>query len=638
LRIGTENQIGNSMTQQRIFVRMRGAPALACLWCSTATYAQQWTVHGGDAEGTKYSELAQITKTNVKDLKLAWTWKPGEVPLTQFRTRPGSFEAEPLMIGGVLYLPTAYSNVVALDAQTGRQLWMYDIKAVEGGQPASGVGFVHRGLAAWREGDKWRIFMNSRDKLICLDAETGKPVDKFGDNGTLNLMKGLRWETDPTRYTNTSPGVLYKNLIILGNGVPDRLTYKKDPPGDVRAFDTRTGKLAWTFHTVPMKGEAGVETWEQGSETYTGHVNVWAPFTVDVERGLVYLPVTTPSNDFYGGRRPGQNLFADSVVCLDANTGKVKWYHQLVHHGLWDYDTASPPMLITAKAGGVKTDLVVQLTKMGFVYVFDRVTGKPIWPIEERKVAVSDVPGEHAWPTQPFPTKPAALSDQGVTIEDAFDLTPELKAEAQAEMKKYRLGPLFTPPSIEGTLMRPSASGGANWGGGAFDPETGWLYVKTSDNPTLAKLKRAVPSDEIDADYVTAASNVQFHDGLPLLKPPYGHLSAVDLNTGEIAWREVFGDMPRLRTHPALQGVKLPEKFGTPGSAGVIVTKGGVVFAGSGQALHGIDKSNGAELWTFPIPRTINGMPITYMGKDGKQYVVVATGAGTDAVLMAFSL
>lgn len=622
-------------------VRLPGSWLSVIAWTLGAlAWGQQWPVHGGSPAGLKYSTLTLINTSNVGRLKLAWTWKPGEIPMDEFKVRPGSFEAEPLMIGGVLYLPTPYNNAVALDAQNGKELWRYDTKGYEFGQPQSGVGFVHRGLASWRDGAKLRIFINSRSHLFCLDAATGKPVPTFGDNGMVSLVNNLRWATDPKRYLGTSPVGIYKNLVIVGNGVGDRMTYRKDPPGDVRAFDARSGRLVWTFHTVPMKGERGVETWSEQSETYTGHTNVWAPFTIDVARGLIYLPVSTPSNDFYGARRPGQNLYADSIVCLDANSGKVKWYRQLVHHGLWDYDTASPPILATLNLRGIPADVVVQLTKMAFVYVFDRATGKPVWPIEERKVPDSNVPGEHAWPTQPFPSKPAPLADQGVTLDDAFDLTPELKKEAQAEMMKYRLGPLFTPPSIEGTLMRPSSSGGANWGGGAFDPETGMLYVHTSNNPTLAKLRHpAERTDEVDAEYVGPGSAAVFHDGLPLTKPPYAYLSAVNLNTGEIAWREVFGDMPRVRNHPALHGVNLPPKLGAPGAAGVIVTKGGIVFAGSGdRALHAIDKATGADLWTFPLPRVVDGTPITYLGTDGRQYVVVATGSGTDAMLMAFSL
>lgn len=612
---------------------------ICLLGMCVAVCAQQWPVHGGDPGGTKYSVLTQINTGNAKHLQIAWTWKTSETPNEEFKVRPGSFESTPLMIDGVLYLSTPYGNVAALDAQTGKQLWTYDTKAYEFGPPQSGVGFVHRGLAVWRDGNKLRVFMNARSKLVCLDAETGKPVQTFGDNGTINLVNGLRWETDPKRYLNTSPVLIYKNLVIVGNGVGDRMTYKRDPPGDLRAFDANSGKILWTFHTIPLEGEPGSETWEQRSETYTGHTNVWAPFTVDVARGLLYIPVSTPSNDYYGGRRLGQGLYADSIVCLDANTGKLKWYHQLVHHGLWDYDTASPPILATINVNGAPTEVVVQLTKMSFIYVFDRVTGKSIWPIEERKVPQSDVPGEHAWPTQPFPSKPAPLSDQGVSLDDAFDLTPELKKEAQAEMMKYRIGPLFTPPSIQGTLFRPSSSGGSNFGGGAFDPDTGILYAKTSNNPTLEKLRRPAKTDEVDADFVGSGQSPNFHENIPLTKPPYAYLTAVDLNTGEFVWREAFGDMPRLRGNPVLQGVRLPEKLGSPGPAGLIATKGGLLFIGSGDyAFHAIDKSNGADVWSYPLPRAVNGTPMTYQGKDGRQYVVVATGGGTDAVLMAFAL
>jgi quinoprotein glucose dehydrogenase len=601
--------------------------------------AQQWPVYGGDDGGSKYSPLEQINRSNVSTLKLAWEWKSGEVRMPEFNSTPGPFEGTPIMIDGVLYFPSSYYRVIALDPATGRELWTYDPKAYQDG-PDPNTRYSHRGVAAWRDGDKLRIFLNFHQKLICLDAATAKPVTAFGDNGVISLIKNMRWEVNPKHYSNSSPPVIYKDLVIVGSNVNDYMVYKKDPPGDVRAFNAHTGKLAWTFHTVPESGERGAETWGGGSEKFTGHTNVWAPFTVDASRGLVYLPVSTPSNDFYGGARPGQNLFAESIVCLDANTGKLKWHQQLVHHGLWDYDLASPPNLVTLTVGGRKIDAVVQLTKMGFVFVFDRVTGRPVWPIEERPVPASDVPGEHAWPTQPFPTKPPPISDQGVTFDDAFDLTPELKAEAQAEMKKYRLGPLFTPPSLQGTLMRPGVIGGANWGGGAFDPETGTLYVKTSNNGALARLIQPKRSAESDADYaMDPSSPTVFHDRLPLLKPPYGYLTAVNLNTGEVAWHEVFGDTPQVRNHPALKGIRLPEKLGVAGAQGVIVTKGGLVFAGCGDAaFHAIDKTTGHELWTFPLPRRVTATPMTYRAKDGRQYVVVATGAGADAELMAFTL
>jgi quinoprotein glucose dehydrogenase len=616
---------------------------LAILVCGFAT-SQEWPFYGGDQGSTKYSRLEQINRTNIRKLQIAWEWRTGEVPLKEFGTSPGVFEVTPLMIGGRLYLSTPYNRVVALEPETGRQNWAYDPKAYEDGQVPNGTGFVHRGVAVWRDGasGRLRVFMNSRYHLISLDAETGKPVQSFGDNGVVNLAHGLVWEINPKHYTNTSPPVVYKDLVIVGNGVADRLVYKNDPPGDIRAFHARTGKLVWTFHTIPQKGEFGNETWGEGSATFTGHTNVWAPMSLDESRGLIYLPVSTSSNDFYGGRRPGQNLFADSIVCLDAATGKRKWHYQLVHHGLWDYDMPGPPSLVTITVDGRKIDAAVQLTKMGFVYVFDRVSGKPVWPIEERPVPASDVPGEHAWPTQPFPTRPPPITPQGVTFDDAFDLTPELRAEAEAELKKYRLGPLFTPPSLEGTIMRPGVIGGANWGGGAFDPETGMLYVKTTANqPAIARVaKPEQRPGEMDAEYAMARdTSATFHNGLPLLKPPYGQLTAINLNTGDLAWQVPFGDNARLRSNPALKGARLSTKLGVAGAQGAIVTKGGLIFVGGGDnALHAVDKGTGEELWSYDLPRRTSGTPMTYAAGDGRQYVVIATGSGTDAVLVAFAL
>ena len=605
-------------------------------------YGQNWEQYAG-AGSTHYSPLAGITRENVRNLKVAWEWKTGEAPMPEFKTTPGMFEATPLEIGGVLYLSTPYNRVVALDAETGRERWSYNPEAYKDGQVPNGTGFVHRGVAAWRDSrnGKLRIFMNSRHRLISLDAETGKPVADFGDNGVVNMVAGLRWETNPKQYTNTSPPVIYKNLVIVGNGVADRLAYKKDPPGDVRAFDARTGKLVWTFHTVPLADDVGADTWGAGSAAFTGHTNVWAPMTLDAEHGLLFLPVSTPSNDFYGAARQGNNLFAESLVCLDAATGKRKWHYQLVHHGLWDYDPPGPPVLATIHPNGRAVQAVVQLTKTGWAFVFDRLTGKPVWPIEERPVPVSDAPGEHASPTQPFPTKPPAFEAQGVTLDDAFDLTPELKAEAQAEMQKYRLGPIFSPPSLQGTWMRPGVIGGANWGGGALDPEIGILYVKSTNQPAIARLKKVdkpVPG-EVDAEYVGEQLNTTFHSGLPLLKPPYGHLTAIDLNKGEILWQVPFGDDARLRAHPALKGVKLPDRLGAAGAMGAIVTKAGLIFCGGGDsAIRAIDTRDGTELWSFNLGRRATGTPMTFRTDSGKQMVVIASGNGRDATLTAFAI
>ena len=342
-----------------------------------------WAVWGGDSGGAHYSTLADINTSNVAQLKQAWIWKTGEDDLAEYKTRPGMFENTPVVIDGVMYLSTPYNKVVALDPETGSVIWSYDPKTYADGPPPNGTGYVHRGVVYWRDAKgNARIFLNTRYRLLSLDAKTGKLDNSFGDNGVVDLNQGLVWQINKLHYSQTSPPVVHKDLVILGNGVGDRLMYKNDPPGDVRAFDVRTGKRVWTFHTIPQKGESGNDTWGNDSAKFTGHTNVWAPFTLDEKRGLVYLPVSTPSNDFYGGNRPGNNLYGEALVCLDVNTGQRKWHYQIVHHGLWDYDLASPPVLATINVEGKKIDAVVQLTKEGFAFVFDRVTGKPVWPIE----------------------------------------------------------------------------------------------------------------------------------------------------------------------------------------------------------------------------------------------------------------
>ncbi len=608
--------------------------------------AQQWPHYAGDQAASHYSPLTQITAANVGKLAIAWEWKPGEKALPEFGTRPGAFQNTPLMIDGVLYVSTPYNQVAALDATSGKELWRYDPKAYEDGQPPNGQGFAHRGVAAWRDSSsgQLRIFLNARYKLIQLDAKTGQPVEGFGKGGQVDLSEGLVWAINKKHYTNTSPPIIYKDLLIVGNGVGDRLTYKNDPPGDVRAFHARTGKLAWKFNTIPQRGEFGNNTWDNGSWQFTGHTNVWAPMSIDAERGLLYMPVSTPSNDYYGGRRPGQNLFAESIVCLDLNKGIRKWHFQIVHHGLWDYDPASAPNLVTITVDGKRIDAVVQLTKQGWAFVFDRVTGRPVWPIEERPVPRSDVPGEASWPTQPVPTRPPAFESQGVTLDDAFDATPALKAAAQAELKKYRLGPIYTPPSLQGTVSLPGVWGGANWGGGAFDPETGRLYVKTTRSPAIFKMEpfdksrqQADRSDEVDAEYIQRSPS-SFVEGVPILKPPYAHLVAIDLNRGDIAWKVPFGDAPELRAVPALKDAPLPDRLGAVGPPGAIVTKGGLIFVGGNDvALSAFDKVTGREVWRHVLPRQATSTPMTYLASDGRQLVVVATGRGEDTALVAFA-
>ena len=611
----------------------------------------EWPYVGADQAHSKYSFAADITPANVNQLEQAWQWEPNEQVMPD-GTRPGNFQATPLMIDNVLYLSTSFNRVVALNAETGAQIWAFDPKAYEDG-PGINLYYNHRGVAFWRDGNDSRVFMNSHDRLISLDAKTGQLVTSFGQNGYAMLREGLRNHENKMGMRQTSPPVVYKNFVIVGSSIPDRLNYKGDPPGTVQAFDARTGKRAWVFYTVPQPGEFGNETWENDSWAFTGHANVWGLMALDDARGLLYVPTSTPSSDFWGGRRPGANLFAESIVCLDATTGQRKWHFQAVHHGLWDYDFTAPPNLATITVDGRRIDAVAIAGKTGFTYVFDRVTGRPVWPIEERKVDITtDVPGEKPWPTQPFPTKPPAFTPQGVSLEDASDLTPEIKALALEEMKQYRLGPLYTPPSLRGTLVRPTTGGGANWGGAAVDPETGMMYVRTSLLTSLIKVCKNDGSDSrIDTDYrfycegmesTGDSRNIQGSKlgAIPLVKPPYAELVAINLPRGEIAWRVPMGEgSPALRRSPLLKGVTLPERLGTPGNPGVLVTKGGVILGGTSDShLYAYDKATGREIWRTRTPFVVSGNPMTYKARSGRQFVVVATGAGPDASLVAFAL
>ena len=619
-----------------------------------AQSAVSWPTYGADLASTKFSPLADVNRDNVATLAKAWEWATGETPNASPRTRPGTFEATPLMVGDTLFLSTSYNRVVALDASTGRELWSYDPKAYVAGQPPNGTGFVHRGVAMWTDGKQRRIFMNSRWNLIALDASTGQPIRSFGDTGVVDLTRQLARNGKPVNklhYTETSPPIVWRDLVIVGNGVADRLVYPNDPPGDVQAFDVKSGRRAWSFSPIPRNAkDSATASWAGDSWKTTGHANVWAPMTIDERRGLLYLPVSTPSNDWYGGARLGDDLYAESIVCLDAKNGHRLWSFQTVHHGLWDYDLPAAPVLGAVVVNGKHHEIVAVPAKTGFLFVFDRTDGTPVWPIQERAVPTSDVPGENAARSQPVPTRPRPFAKQGFGPNDLIDFTPQLHSLALAATANYRFGPLFTPPSLDGTIVMPGAIGGSGWGGGAFDPLSGVIYIKATNSPALYKIVKPARTDSLDADYTAdlGASGLRITipgdsggrpTSLPINKPPYGTMVAIDLNTGDTKWDVPFGDTPSIRNNPALKGVTLPPLLGVAGSPGPIVTAGGLLFAtGGGSTLYALDTRDGKTLWSADLGQNSGATPMTYRTSAGKQFVVIATGAANGAKLVAFAL
>ncbi|MDH5759601.1 MAG: pyrroloquinoline quinone-dependent dehydrogenase [Gemmatimonadota bacterium] len=608
----------------------------------------EWPTYGGAPDGTKHSALASIDRGNVSGLEVAWTWATGDVPVSGpvrpipgQEVRAGNFETTPLVLGDTMYLSTPFNRVVALNAATGEEYWSYDPGTAQWGRPPNGTGLVHRGVAVWNGPRGRRIFLNTRWRLIALDAATGIPVEEFGHRGEIDLTEHLLWPTNRLHYTQTSPPLVFEDLVIVGNGVWDGFVYPQDPPGNIQAFDVRTGEIVWNFNPIPQTGEFGNETWEDGSERVTGHTNAWAPMVADHRRGLLYVPMGTPSNDYYGGDRKGDNLFAETLLCLDARTGERVWHFQTVRHGLWDYDLPGGPVLYTAEVDGRSVDAVAVAGKTGFVYAFDRVTGEPVWPMEDAPVPPSDVPGERASPTQPIPTRPAPFARQGFTEEDLVSLTPELNRKARELTRGLRFGPLYTPPSMEGTLGLPGIIGGGNWGGAAVDPATAYLYVKSTESPALFKLAEADTSRVVAKwDIDRAARGLTRVDGIPIIDPPYGTVTAIDMNTGDIVWQEVVGDDPGVRGNPALAGVELPERLGVAGAPGPMVTAGGLVFVtGGGDVLYAFDAATGAVLWEGALPGRGYANPMTYATRDGRQFVAIATGGGTDGgTLVVFSL
>ena len=659
----------------------------------TGATAGEWRTYGGDLGNTRYSPLDQINAANFNSLEVAWRFKTDSLgPRPEYQ-----YETTPLYIDGVLY-STAGSRraVVALDAATGELLWVHGEN--EGARGAAAPRqFSGRGVAYWTDGKEARIlYVTPGYRLIALNAKTGLRVPSFGNNGIVDLKLDDDQPIDPVTGEvglHAAPTVA-GDVVIVGaahrsGSAPGSKTNVK---GYVRGFDARTGKRLWIFHTIPQPGEFGIDTWLNDSWSYTGNTGVWGQISVDERLGLVYLPVELPTGDYYGGHRPGNGLFGETLVAVDLKTGKRKWHYQLVHHGMWDMDIPCAPILADIVVNGRTIKAVAQPTKQAFLYVFDRATGEPVWPIEERPVPKGAVPGEWYSPTQPFPSKPPAYDRQGTSIDDLIDFTPELHEEAAKLVSRYQLGPLFAPPVVsrrEGplsTIALPGNLGGTNWPGGSYDPETHILYVFSQTLPGSFGLVAPPDPKVSDMNYVqgTALSGVQrsagagsaagrgggavggggaaggggaggertsmglFVQGLPLFKPPYGRISAIDLNKGEIVWQIAHGETPDvIRNHPALKGKSIP-RTGRSGIIGTLVTKTLVIAGESGYfttpsgargaMLRAYEKTTGREVGAVYMPAPQSGSPMTYR-LNGKQYLVVAVSGGNySGELLAFRL
>ncbi len=639
----------------------------------------EWQTYGGDLASTRYSPLDQINADNFNKLTVAWRFKTDSLgPRPEFK-----FEATPLMVHGIVYSTGGTRRaVVALDAATGELLWMHSENEGERGVNAPRQLSGH-GLAYWTDGKEERIlYVTPGYRLIALNAKTGIPVPSFGVNGVVDLKKDDDQDIDLVtgEVGLHSTPVVARNVVIVGaahltGGVPHS---RKNVKGYVRGFDVRTGKRLWIFHTIPLPGEYGNDSWLNESWAYTGNTGVWGQISVDEKLGLVYLPVELPTGDYYGGDRPGNGLFGETLVAVDLETGKRRWHYQLVHHGLWDMDIPCAPILADITINGKTVKAVAQPTKQSFLYVFNRENGQPIWPIVEKPVPQGSVPGEWYSPTQPFPTKPPAFDNQGVSDDRLIDFTPELHAEAEKIVSKYRIGPLFTPPSVSkadgplATIVSPGSLGGANWPGGSYDPDTHILYVYSqtaisalglvpSPSPKLSDMEyvqgtaghtpsngRPMGAPPLPAPNPESGVPPVTVRGLPLLKPPYGRITAINLDKGEIVWQVAHGETPdNVRNNPALAGLKIP-RTGSSGLIGVLTTKS-LVIAGEavnvtmpsgqkGAMLRAYDKATGADAGAVYMPAPQSGSPMTYM-LNGQQYIVVAvSGPGYPGELIAYRL
>lgn len=639
-----------------------------------------WLVPSGDNGSRRYSPLDQIDHQNVATLQPAWRWSSVDNQLMaqderfqSARMQPRNHEAGPIKVGNRIYVVTGFSQLAALDAATGETIWVYDPASYDSGRPTN-LGFVHRGAAYWKdpESGQERLLYGAGDAYLrAVDAATGVPIPGFGSDGAVDLTLGLRREIARRAYTVSSPAVLCRDVAIVGSSISDGPSGPEGPPGDVRGFDVRTGKQLWVFQSVPQPGEYGNDTWENESWEYTGNTNVWSLMSADEELGMVYLPFGTPTNDWYGGHRLGDNLFAESLVAVDCETGERRWHFQTTHHGLWDYDLPTSPILGDFEVGGRMVKAAMQLSKQAFLYVFDRETGEPVWPIVERQVPQSGIPGERTSPTQPFPTKPPAFDRQGITPDDLIDFTPEIKAEALRIVSELQYGPLYTPPSERGTISLPGYAGGASWQGGAFDPETGMLYVPSFTWPVVLTLRKPDATRTVFDFVGSVTSDFRGPFGLPLTKPPYSRVTAYDMKRGEIAWVVPVGEGPR--NHPMLKDLDLP-LLGSGTRSHVLVTRHLlIVTAGKSLAFRGLeteadeeaaaratdsagagevaedwrrykptfrafDKRTGELIAEFELPAHTDGSPISYL-HGGKQYITFALGGRGDGFeIVAYAL
>lgn len=631
------------------------ATAPATARAAMTTTNGEWPSYSGDTRGSRYAPFDQINADNFSKLEVAWRFKTDALgPRPEFK-----LEGTPLMVGGVLYATAGTRRaVVALDAATGELLWVHSENEGERGA-ASVRALSGRGLSHWTDGKSSRIlYVTPGYKLVALDARTGSRILSFGDSGAVDLKLNNDQTIAPDLITGEiayqGAPVIGRDVVIIGaafreGGAPKSFRNNK---GYIRGFNVRTGKRLWIFHTIPVKGEPGYDTWLKNSADAAGNTGVWTQITVDEELGLVYLPVESPTGDYYGGHRPGDNLYGESIVCLDLNTGARKWFFQMVHHPIWDFDLSAAPILADITVDGKPVKSVAVPTKQGFLYVFDRITGKPVWPIEEKPVEQGDAPGEWYSPTQPFPTKPAPYARNGVTLDDILDFTPALNEQGVTIASRFKLGPIFTPPVVSkpggpvATLANGPTNGGTNWPGGSYDPETHMLYVGASNySPAILGLVPPAPgnSDMMMVQGLapqppgsTGGRGITVQ-GLPLFKPPYGTITAFNMDKGEIAWQIPHGETPdAVRNHEVLKTLDLP-RTGQPGTAGTLVTKT-LVIAGDlqvttlpararGAVLRAYDKATGKEVGGVLMPAPQSGSPMTYM-LGGRQYIVVAVSGG----------